>query len=59
MVKYRHLQHPSEILDWVESINELAKDMESYAFRQLAENETAKISAADSGVDSSGTADAQ
>lgn len=59
MVKSRHLQHPSEILDWVESINELAEDMKSDALRQLTENETAQASAADSGVDSSGTADAQ
>ena len=59
MVKSRHLQHPSEILDWVESINELAEDMKSDALRQLAENETAQASVADSGVDSSGTADAQ
>ena len=59
MVKSRHLQHPSEILDWVESINELAEDMKSEALRQLAENETAQASVADSGVDSSGTADAQ
>ena len=58
MVKSRHLQHPSEILDWVESINELAEDMKSKALRQLAENETAQASVADSGVDGSGTADA-
>jgi len=59
MIKSRHLQHPSEILDWVESINELAEDMKSEALKQLAENEAAETSAADSGVDSSGTADAQ
>lgn len=59
MVKSRHLQHPSEILAWVESINELAEDMKSDALRQLAENETTETSVADSGVDSSGTADAQ
>lgn len=59
MVKSRHLQHPSEILDWVESINELAEDMKSDALKQLAENETAETSAADSGVDSTGSADAQ
>lgn len=59
MVKSRHLQHPSEILDWVESINELAEDMKSEALRQLAENETTQTSAADSDVDSTGTADAQ
>lgn len=59
MVKSRHLQHPSEILDWVESINELAEDMKSDALKQLAENEAAETFTADSGVDSSGTADAQ
>lgn len=59
MVKSRHLQHPSEILDWVESINELAEDMKSDALRQLAENEAAETSVADSGVDSTGTADTQ
>ena len=57
MVKSRHLQHPSEILDWVESINELAEDMESDALRQLAEDEAAKTSVTDSSVDSSGTVD--
>lgn len=59
MVKSRHLQHPSEILAWVESINELAEDMKSDALKQLAENEATETSIADSGVDSSGTADAQ
>lgn len=59
MVKSRHLQHPSEILDWVGSINELAEDMKSEALRQLAENEAAKTSAVDSGSDSAGTIDAQ
>lgn len=59
MVKSRHLQHPSEILTWVESINELAEDMKSDALRQLTENETVETSTADPGVDSTGTADAQ
>lgn len=59
MVKSRHLQHPSEILTWVESINELAEDMKSDALRQLAENETVETSTADPDVDSTGTADAQ
>lgn len=63
MVKSRHLQHPSEILDWVKSINELAEDMKSDALRQLAENETAEnetieTSATDPSIDSTGTADA-
>lgn len=59
MVKSRHLQHPSEILDWVESINDLAEDMKSEALRQFAENEAVETSVADSGSDSSGTGDAQ
>ena len=59
MVKSRHLQHPSEILDWVESINELAEDIKSDALKQLAENEASETSVAGSGVDSAGTADAQ
>ena len=59
MVKSRHLQHPSEILDWVESINELAEDMKSDALKQLAENEAIETPAADSDVDSVGSADTQ
>lgn len=59
MVKSRHLQHPSEILDWVESINELAEDMKSEALRQFAENETVETPVANSGSDSSGSAVAQ
>lgn len=59
MVKSRHLQHPSEILDWVESINEMAEDMKSDALKQLAENETVETPVADSDVDSVGSADAQ
>jgi len=59
MVKSRHLQQPSEILAWVDSINELAEDMKSEALKQLAENETAQASVADSGVDSSESASAQ
>lgn len=53
MVKSRHLQHPSEILDWVESINELAEDMKSEALKQIAENENIKVDS--SGSDVSGT----
>lgn len=59
MVKSRHLQHPSEILDWVESVNELAEDMKSDALNQLVENEADETSVVGSGVDSIGTADAQ
>ena len=56
MVKSRHLQHPSEILHWVESINELAEDMKSEALKQIADNESSETSVADSGVDSAGSA---
>lgn len=42
MVKSRHLQQPSEILAWVDSINELAEDMKSEALKQIAENESTK-----------------
>lgn len=59
MVKSRHLQHPSEILDWVESINELAEDMKSEALRQLAENESTETPVAGSGDDSAGTASSE
>lgn len=59
MVKSRHLQHPSEILDWVDSINDLAEDMKSEALKQFAEHETDETSVVDSSVDSSGSADTQ
>lgn len=59
MVKSRHLQHPSEILDWVESINELAEDLESDALKQLAEDETIETSVTDPSVNSAGTVDPQ
>ena len=39
MVKSRHLQSPSEILSWVESINELAEDMKNDAIQKQLENE--------------------
>ena len=55
MVKSRHLQHPSEILAWVESINELAEDMKSDALRQLAENEKIEASSSDTSVGDSGS----
>ena len=48
MVKSRHLQHPSEILAWVDSINDLAEDMKSEALKQMSENE--KIEASSSGL---------
>lgn len=58
MVKSRHLQQPSEILTWVESVNELAEDMESETLKQLAENETVKTPDVDPSIDSSGSASA-
>lgn len=39
MVKSRHLQSPSEILSWVESINELAEEMKNDAIQKQMENE--------------------
>ena len=50
MVKSRHLQHPSEILAFVESINELAEEMKSEALKSI-ENEKAAV--ASSAVDDS------
>lgn len=50
MVKSRHLQHPSEILAFVESINELAEEMKSDALKAI-ENE--KVAASSSVVDDS------
>lgn len=59
MVKSRHLQHPSEILDWVESINELAEDMKSEALKQIAENESTKVDPSGSNVSVAEPAPAQ
>lgn len=39
MVKSRHLQSPSEILSWVDSINELAEEMKNDAIQKQMENE--------------------
>lgn len=50
MVKSRHLQHPSEILAWVESINDIAEDMKSEALKQIAENENSQADTSGSGV---------
>lgn len=50
MVKSRHLQQPSEILAWVDSINELAEDMKSEALKQIAENENTKVDPSDPNV---------
>ena len=55
MVKSRHLQHPSEILAWVDSINDLAEDMKSEALKQMSENEKDKSSSSDSGIGDTGS----
>lgn len=59
MVKSRHLQHPSEILAWVDSINELAEDMKSEALKQIAENESPKVDSSGSDVSDAESAPAQ
>ena len=59
MVKSRHLQHPSEILAWVDSINELAEDMKSEALKQIAENESSEVDSSGSGVSDAESAPAQ
>jgi hypothetical protein len=51
MVKSRHLQSPSEILAWSESINELAEDLKSDALKQLEYEESKDLDSAGSGVD--------
>lgn len=48
MVKSRHLQSPSEILSWVESINELAEDMKNDAIQKQLENEFSEDISTDS-----------
>jgi hypothetical protein len=55
MVKSRHLQHPSEILAWVESINDLAEDMKSEALKQMSENEKNESSSSDTSVGDTGS----
>lgn len=59
MVKSRHLQQPSEILAWVDSINELAEDMKSEALKQVAENESIEVDSSGSDVIGAGPAPAQ
>ena len=54
MVKSRHLQHPSEILAWVDSINDLAEDMKSEALKQMSENEKIEASSSDTSVGDAG-----
>ena len=52
MVKSRHLQSPSEILAWSESINELAEDLKSDALKQLEYEKNKDLDSAGSGSDS-------
>lgn len=59
MVKSRHLQHPSEILAWVDSINDLAEDMKSEALKQMSENENIEASSSDIGVVDAGSASSE
>ena len=60
MVKSRHLQHPSEILAWVESINDLAEDMKSEALKQMSDiqmpdDDKNKVSSSDASVGDAGS----
>ena len=55
MVKSRHLQHPSEILAWVDSINDLAEDMKSEALKLMYENEKFEASPSDTSVGDTGS----
>lgn len=55
MVKSRHFQHPSEILAWVDSINDLAEDMKSEALKQMSENEKIEASSSDTSVVDTGS----
>lgn len=59
MVKSRHLQSPSEILAWSESINELAEDLKSDALKQLEYEESKDLDSAGSGVDTGSSSTAE
>lgn len=59
MVKSRHLQSPSEILAWSESINELAEDLKSDALKQLEYEKSKDLDSAGSGPDSGSDSTAQ
>lgn len=59
MVKSRHLQSPSEILAWSESINELAEDLKSDALKQLEYEKFKDLDSAGSGSDSGSDSTAQ
>ena len=62
-VKSRHLQSPSEILAWSQSLNDIAQELESSVVSKIREqNEKSKIdsaagSAADSAAGSSGSSE--
>lgn len=51
MVKSRHIQSPSEVLDWVNSINELASELESEALKLAADEQKVDTSSVDGIVD--------
>ena len=51
MVKSRHVQSPSEVLDWVNSINELASELESEALQLAADEQKVNTSSVDDSVD--------
>ena len=51
MVKSRHVQSPSEVLDWVDSINELASDLESEALKLAADEQKVDTSSVDGSAD--------
>jgi hypothetical protein len=51
MVKSRHVQSPSEVLDWVNSINELASELESEALKLAADEQKVDTSSVDGSVD--------
>lgn len=55
MVKSRHLQHPSEILAWVDSINDLAEDMKSDALKQMSDDGKIASSSPDPSVGDAGS----
>lgn len=59
MVKSRHLQSPSEILAWSESINELAEDLKSDALKQLEYEKSEDLDSAGSDSDSGSGSTAQ
>lgn len=51
MVKSRHVQSPSEVLDWVNSINELASELESEALKLAADEQKVDTSSVGGSVD--------